>query len=176
MQKKQLITALITILFLSGCSSVPAKPFRLSKHTDSNYEYDKKNLPEICFFPVEKARWDGYNVTNKNWNQLTEVQKFMFVTEAADEIQRNEKVAVDLKGGWGVLIDMNNAIMDRENYPDRLEFPMIKVMYKALKDADQIKPDITQEDVSQKSNSGNPRISEDVLISTIGKTDFKELR
>ena len=171
MNKKQLIAALVISIFLTGCSFLPEKPYPFPKNIGSSYEYDSNNIPDVCFFPVEKARWDGYKVTNKNWNQLTDFQKTMFISEAAEEIERNEKVTVDLKGGWLVLSSLNEGVEKAERSPSHLEFPMIRLMYEALKESGQIKP-VTSQDQSVKNNSGNMRVSGDVTVSTINRKGF----
>lgn len=171
MNKNQLIFVLTIGVFLSGCSSFSTKPYPFPKNIGSSYEYDSNNIPDVCFFPVEKARWDGYKVTNKNWNQLTDFQKTMFISEAADEIQRNEKVTVDLKGGWLVLSSLNKGVEEAGNSPSHLEFPMIRLMHDALKESGQIKP-VNSQDKSVKDNSGNVRVSGDVAVSTINRKGF----
>jgi len=171
MNKKYLIAALIIGLFLSGCSSLPTKPYSFPKNTGTNYEYGSDNIPDVCFFPVKKARWDGYKVTNKNWDQLTDFQKTMFISEAADEIQRNENVTVDLKGGWLVLISLNKGVEEAEKSSSHIEFTMIRLMHDALKESGQIKPVVSQ-DKFVKNNPGNVRVSGDVTVSTINRKGF----
>jgi hypothetical protein len=53
------------------------------------YEYDDDNaLPDICFFPAQKARWDGNEVLIQDWEKLTYPQKTAFVNEGIKEIER----------------------------------------------------------------------------------------
>jgi len=171
MNRKKLILGLIAGVFLSGCSTLPTKPHPFPKNIGTIYEYSGNNIPDVCFFPVEKARWDGYKVTNNNWNQLTDFQKTMFISEAAKEIEKNEKVTVDLKGGWGVLAVMNKTVADIDKDSANIEFPMIKLMHGILKDSSQIKLAVSH-DKSMKNNSGNVRISGDVTISTVDRKGF----
>ena len=171
MNKRHLIIVLMIGVFLAGCASLPTKPYPFPKNIGSNYEYDRDNIPDVCFFPVEKSRWDGYKVTNKNWDQLTDFQKTMFISEAAEEIQRNEKVTVDLKGGWIVLSSLNKGVEEAEKSPTHIEFPMIRLMHDSLKESGQIKP-VTSQDKSVKNNSSNVRVSGDVTLSTVDRKGF----
>ncbi len=169
--KKKLMIVLIIGAFFCGCSSIPTKPCLFPKNQGSIYEYSDNNIPAVYFFPAEKARWDGYKVTNNNWDQLTDFQKTTFISEAAKEIERNEKVTVRLKGGRDILIAMNKTVADIENNGSNVEFPMIKLMHGTLKESNQIKPVSTQ-DKSTKNNQGNVRVSGDVTVSTITRKGF----
>jgi len=159
--KNQLIAVLILGVFLSSCSTLPAKSPSFPKNVGTIYEYSQDNIPDVCFFPVEKARWDGYKVTNNNWSQLTDFQKTMFISEAAEEIRGNERVIVDLKDSRGILVAMNKTVADIEKDGSNIEFLMIKLMHGVLKDSNQIKPAVFQ-DKSTKNNSSNVRVSGDV--------------
>lgn len=64
----------------------------------SIYSYDQNNAPEVFFFPKEKARWDGANVTMSEWYMLTELQKEKFITEYLKELQSRHQVALDVTG------------------------------------------------------------------------------
>ena len=111
-------------------------PFPENKGT--NYEYDNEDPLGVCFFPVEKARWDGYKITNKNWHQLTDFQKTMFLTEATEEIEKYENATVDFHGGWGTLIALNTLVAKmEEEFPDA-ELPMIKLLLETLIKSDYI--------------------------------------
>ncbi len=92
---KQLVVVLMVGIFLSGCISTPIKSDPSPKNKGTAYEYSNDNIPDICFFPVEKARWDGYKVTNKNWSALTDFQKTMFIGEWVEETEKNENVTID---------------------------------------------------------------------------------
>ena len=171
MNKKQLIAVLMIGVFLSGCSTISTKSHPGPKNIGTIYRYSDSNISAVCFFPVGKARWDGYKVTNSNWNQLTDFQKTTFISEAAKEIERNEKVTVDLKGGQGILTAMNKTVADIEKNSANIEFPMIKLMRGTLKELNQIKPVSTQ-DKPTKNNQGNVRVSGDVTVSTINRKGF----
>ena len=61
-----------------------------------NYQdYNTNNSPKICFFPIEKAYWNGYEVTTKNWDELDDYQRLKFVKEALQEIATGENVAIN---------------------------------------------------------------------------------
>ncbi|MDD4203382.1 MAG: hypothetical protein PHQ52_07940 [Candidatus Omnitrophica bacterium] len=105
---------LILLLFLSLSLTVTVcfaeegfNPFPLN--TGSIYEYDSENLPEVWFFPVEEARWDGYEVTLSKWSMLTDFQKAQFISEGLDLLISKgvlpEQEGVDV---WRMIIAMNH--------------------------------------------------------------------
>jgi len=54
---------------------------------DTTYFYNSDEFPSVCFFPIDKAYWDGYKVTVKDWRKLDERQKTKFVLEGIKEIE-----------------------------------------------------------------------------------------
>lgn len=135
------ISVVFCLFFLEqGGAQDTANSFAHNK--GNQFEYSQDDIPEICFFPTEKARWDGYKVTNNNWNQLTDFQKFTFVSEAIAEIHRNEHLNIDLKDGDSILLvqGLNQAtVKSHERGGEQVEFPIIKLLRDSLKDADRIK-------------------------------------
>ncbi|MEI7752562.1 MAG: hypothetical protein WCJ71_10815 [Candidatus Omnitrophota bacterium] len=115
-------------------------PFPLNK--GSIYAYSDDKIPDVCFFPSDKARWDGFKVMAADWKKLTDYQKSMFISDAAGEIERNEDVTVDLQGGWKVLIAMNEGIKNLEKEaPDvAKEQTMLRFLLDTLKAAGAIVP------------------------------------
>lgn len=53
------------------------------------------DFPDVYFFPADEAQWDGYSVTIINWRGLTSLQKFMFLSEAIQEIERNTGLFIE---------------------------------------------------------------------------------
>lgn len=66
--------------------------------SESIYSYDPDNAPAVFFFPKEKARWDGSQVTMSEWYMLTERQKEKFITEYLGEIQNKYNLGIDVAG------------------------------------------------------------------------------
>jgi hypothetical protein len=113
------------------------EPFPQNK--GSIYEYD--DPPDVCFFPVDKARWGGYKVTIGDWEKLTDFQKTMFVSEAVEEIKRNEKgkVAVDVYNeGWTILGALNQGVSYLKAESSNLDMPMIRFLRDLLKETGKI--------------------------------------
>ena len=135
--KKQLIVALAIGVLLTGCSSLPTKPNPFPKNKSSIYQYD--NPPEICFFPTNKAKWDGYKVTNKNWEQLTDYQKSMFISEANEEIKRNEPVIIEALDTDRIIIALNGMTINMQKQIPRVELAMIKILYDLYKEMNAVK-------------------------------------
>lgn len=99
------LCALIALAILLGlydlAISEEAKPIGLLSSVasdDSVYSYDENNLPEIFFFPKEKARWDGTMVTMSEWYTLTELQKEKFINEYIQQLQDQYKTSIDVMG------------------------------------------------------------------------------
>ena len=64
----------------------------------SIYAYSESNIPEIFFFPKEKARWDGTKVTMREWYMLTDLQKEKFVSEYLGELKKQYQGALEALG------------------------------------------------------------------------------
>jgi len=67
-------------------------PFQ--KNRGTAYEYKDNDTPDIWFFPVDKARWDGSKVTVKEWHMLTDFQQAMFVAEYIKELKNQYKTDI----------------------------------------------------------------------------------
>ena len=122
------------------------EPDPFPENRGSQFEYSQKDIPDICFFPSEKARWDGYKITNKNWNQLTDYQKIMFMTEAIEEIRRNDNSEIMVKDEECMLfVQYTNATLAMaKDESKKTEFPIIRLLYEGLKAGGRIKSSSAQ--------------------------------
>jgi hypothetical protein len=64
----------------------------------SIYAYREDDIPEVFFFPKDKARWDGSRVTLKEWYTLTDLQKEKFISEYMEELKRQYGHGIDVVG------------------------------------------------------------------------------
>ncbi len=131
------IFIVITILFITPfayAEQAEFDPFPQNRGTIYDYGDD---IPDICFFPVDKARWNGYEVTVAKWPQLTDFQKTMFISEGTEEIERNEGVKVDIKDGWKLLIAINGGVA---TMPKDSSVPVLRFLRDLLKMDGSIKP------------------------------------
>lgn len=64
----------------------------------SIYAYSENDIPEVFFFPKEKARWDGAKVTMREWYMLTDLQKEKFVSEYLGEMKKQYQCAMEVLG------------------------------------------------------------------------------
>lgn len=71
----------------------------------SIYSYREDDVPEVFFFPKEKARWDGTRVTMREWYMLTDLQKERFVSEYLGELKKQYNGAMEILG-----LDYLNAL------------------------------------------------------------------
>ena len=126
----------LTVVLALGCmifiSSATAKdknfnPFPENKGTI--YEYNSKDLPDICFFPAAKARWNGYAVTTKNWGQLTDFQKAKFIVEAITEIERNENAAIKPTDGFKMLMALSTVVDGLKKIYPGAKVQMIRLLF-----------------------------------------------
>ncbi|MBF0479755.1 MAG: hypothetical protein HQL26_09760 [Candidatus Omnitrophica bacterium] len=79
--------------------------------TGANSGVDETEF-EHSFFPIETARHNGYEITNANWNDLSEIQKAMFISEGVAEIQRKENIVVRRVDGWQILHELDNSLAE----------------------------------------------------------------
>jgi len=112
MSKKQLLAiwAIFILFFLFSHLSFAGEQEKFDlfpKNKDTIYEYSRDNIPETCFFPVDKARWDGSKITTKEWQMLTDFQKITFISEYIQEKKQNECKAIIKDKGWDDLAILN---------------------------------------------------------------------
>ncbi|MDD5120146.1 MAG: hypothetical protein PHR84_02410 [Candidatus Omnitrophica bacterium] len=130
------VIILAAVFLLGGCASV--RPVAKVDIIEEDYTYTEE--PEICFFPKDKAKWDGYRVTNKNWGRLTDYQKLMFIFEGSKEIEKKKAVIVSLKDTSRTLFALNYGMdmVNKEN-PDAA-VPVIDFFYDILQETKMIAP------------------------------------
>lgn len=96
------IASLLTLLLLSSCPITQAEEPEdqqiqpPSAPAESMYAYDEDDIPEVFFFPKEKARWDGSMVTMREWYMLTDRQKERFITEYLWQLQDEYKKYIEV--------------------------------------------------------------------------------
>jgi len=129
------ILALTTVFLLNGCVSTPGPVIKTSVNI---YQYDQ--APYFWFFPKEWAKWDGYKITNKNWNQLSDYQKLMFILEGIDELQRKVAVTIKINDRARTIVALNYSVDKINKEIPKTEISMISFMYDVLKDAKMVTP------------------------------------
>ena len=133
MRIKLMVLVAITILLLNGCASVPAP----KKFAD---DFHYLEVPDVCFFPIAEAKWDGYKITNKNWNKLDDYLKLMFIIEATQELQRREKVNIVSREGARTLRALNYGIDKLNRDMPQVQIVVIDFLYDVLKEAKLVTP------------------------------------
>jgi len=126
--------SILLIVSLAYAEQAEFDPFPQNKGTIYDYGDD---VPDICFFPIEKARWNGYEVKTSDWSQLTDFQKCSFISEGVEEIERKEDVKVTIKDGWRLLVAINGGIAV---VPKDTTFPVMRLLHDLLKMDGSIKP------------------------------------
>jgi hypothetical protein len=120
--------------------SAESDPFPLNR--GSIYAYSDDKIPDVCFFPSDKARWDGYKVMAAHWKKLTDYQKEAFISEAVGEIERNDNVTINIDDPEQVITAMNEGIkaLEAEAPATAKDQAMIRFLYDALKGTEMVKP------------------------------------
>lgn len=133
MKIKLLVLIVVAAFVLGGCASVLGPSSKAE-----TYQYVEQ--PEVCFFPKAQAKWDGYKLTNKNWNKLTDYLKLMFIFEGIKELERTKKVTIKIKDSNRTLMALNYGI-DKINrdLPDT-NISMISFFYDILQEAKMVTP------------------------------------
>lgn len=130
---------LIVILALLLCPAFVSADEPFPKNIGTIYDYSQDNIPEVCFFPVDKARWDGYDVTVDKWSLLTDYQKVIFLRESIEEINRNIDGDVHLTVDFEKFAHSVDDVMKQMaiKIPDP-RIPIIRFVFDVLKENDMI--------------------------------------
>ncbi|MFH1771434.1 MAG: hypothetical protein ABH872_01310 [Candidatus Omnitrophota bacterium] len=127
-----------TSLFSQGISAHPTyqverydpeefDPFPQNRGTV--FEYSQDDIPEICFFPVDKARWDGTKITAEEWPKLTDHQEVMFVGEYIEGLEKELNTDIEFDP-WGLSAYLNKFVA---GCPDEyLDTPMTMALHAFL--------------------------------------------
>jgi len=96
---KRSVLIAAAILIFSGVGLVFCADDQANLSEGSLYSYNKNDIPEIFFFPKEKARWDGSKVTLREWYMLTDLQKEKFISEYVHEMAKQYSGPVNIVFG-----------------------------------------------------------------------------
>ena len=135
----KIISALMCLLFLLCCFAGDTV-FCSGNDVKSMYEYNPDyDVPDVCFFPLKEARWNGYWVTNKTWDQLDDFQKRKFITEGIGEIERSDDVSVKLENIDEMLAALDAGVAKAAKEKPEIEFPMMRLLRGSLQEAGLLK-------------------------------------
>ena len=122
MNKKQLIVGWAMATLLLSYALLFAEEFNpFPENIGSSYEYSSDNIPEVCFFPLDKARWDGSKITPKEWVMLTDFQKTMFISEFVNVYHEGLEI-----NGWDYLRYLNQYVAECQD--ERLNDSMAEIL------------------------------------------------
>ncbi len=93
-----ILIACLSLCFIGGAFSANDTAQVPSKSEGSIYSYSESDIPEVFFFPKDRARWDGSKVTMREWYMLTDMQKEKFVSEYLGELHKDYRGAVEVLG------------------------------------------------------------------------------
>lgn len=123
----------ITVFLLNGCAS-----FSGSKKITNNFQYSE--TPDICFFPKDQAKWDGYQITNKNWNKLNNYLKLMFIFEATKELEKRDRVIITIKDSARTVRALDYGIDKINKDIPKAQVLVIDFLNDVLKEAKMVAP------------------------------------
>ena len=90
------------LLLLTAVFAAPAAAFSLdgdsAASSESIYAYSESDMPQVFFFPKEQARWDGTQITMKEWYLLTPLQKQKFISEYIGELEAQYQQTINVMG------------------------------------------------------------------------------
>jgi len=117
---------LLLICYTAFAEQAEFDPFPQNRGTIYDHGDD---IPEVCFFPLEKAKWNGYEIKASNWRQLTDYQKVMFVTEGAEEIERRKGIKIDIEDEFRYVVAINGAVA---SLPEDSNILVFRFLYELL--------------------------------------------
>ncbi len=127
------VLAIAAVFLLNGCASTLG-----SKKAVDNYKYTEE--PDTCFFPKDQAKWDGYKVTNKNWNQLDDYLKLMFIFEGVRELEKKDSVNITLKNSGQTVRALDYGLNKINKDMPTVEIVVLDFLYDVLKQAKMVAP------------------------------------
>lgn len=95
----KLLTLLIVLcIFMSGVAVAEDLDFGMGgENVGTEFEWINDDIPEICFFPEDKARWNGSEVTGNDWLCLIEYQMGMFISEYIEQLEKLYRTPINIK-------------------------------------------------------------------------------
>ena len=133
MRKKGLFLKLLCLgiagtIAVASASAKEAKPRAssdLSLTSAKKYAYTEREKDSIRFFSVEKPRWNGYEVTTGEWNQLTDFLKRRYLRDARTEIEVRENSVILVNDMDRLVTAMDESIKELQDDPDLKKMPVI---------------------------------------------------
>lgn len=93
------------------------------------YTYDPKEVADIHFFPVEKARWNGYTLRAKEWDELSVFLKRRFLQDARTEIEVHDNSVVLIDSMDRLVMAMDVSLKELQMDAQFKEMPVMKFFY-----------------------------------------------
>jgi len=93
------------------------------------YDYSKRDISGIHFFPVERARWNGYEVKASEWDQLTDFLKMRFLQDARTEIEVHENSVILISDMHRLVKAMDVSLKELQADPRLKDMPVIQFFY-----------------------------------------------
>jgi len=126
-----------TPLFAQGVRT--AGPGKSAQAPEKKYVYAARESADIHFFPVESARWNGYELRAREWPELTDFLKKRFLRDAKAEIEARENAVILVNDMDRLLKAMDESLRELQTDPKLKETPVMKFFYLMLEQNNAIK-------------------------------------
>ena len=110
-------------------TKAPSSP---SQALEKKYVYSEREKENIRFFPVEKARWNGYEVTAGDWDQLSDFLKMRYLRDAKTEIEVQESSVILINDMVRLVRAMNESLRELQADPRFRGMPVITFFHTML--------------------------------------------
>lgn len=110
----------------------PKKDPKPADTPEKKYDYSVREQADIRFFPVEKARWNGYQVTIEDWDQLSNFLKARFLRDAKTELEVNENSVILINDMDRLVRAMDESLQELKTDPRFKNMPVITFFHVML--------------------------------------------
>lgn len=127
MEKLKFLRRLLSLGLVLSIAAAPVFSGEAEAKASSSrkYAYAAREAADLRFFPVEKARWNGYEVTTGEWGQLTDFLKLRYLRDARTELEVRENSVILVSDMNRLLKAMDESIKEVQNDPKLKEMPVI---------------------------------------------------
>lgn len=140
MEKKKLFLRFLSIGVAGMIAVTPALaqdletkgPSSAVQTSKKKYVYSEREKKDIRFFPVEKARWNGYEVTAGDWDQLSDFLKMRYLRDAKTEIEVRESSVILINDMVRLVRAMDESLKELQNDPKFRGMPVITFFHTML--------------------------------------------
>jgi hypothetical protein len=127
MEKRRFLLKLLSVGTAVAIAEAPVFSGEAEARTSAKtkYAYSAREAEGIHFFPVEEARWNGYEVTTGEWGQLSDFLKMRYLRDARTELEVRENSVILVSDMNRLVKAMDESIQEVQGDPKLKEMPVI---------------------------------------------------